>query len=122
MGDGPRAFETWQSGPVTGDVDDNVWKPWKPALWENQAYETRISFKMPYMDLVEDIYVHSDEQNGLMRLSYYSGANVFLINTTGDCYELLPVINELSCLQPYGVHRLETIMPDLSLFLSKGTW
>ena len=34
-----------------------------------------------------------------MRLDYYSGADTFIINTTGASYEIVPVIDTLTCLQ-----------------------
>ena len=37
--------------------------------------------------------------SGCMRLDYYSGADTFIINTTGASYEIVPVIDTLTCLQ-----------------------
>jgi len=92
-----------------------------PVPWEEQAFETRIEFHMPYMNFKEDIYVHSDEPRGLMRLSYYSGANVFLANTSGLSYELLPVVHGLRCLSTPGVASVERVIPDLNIFYKKGS-
>jgi hypothetical protein len=77
---------------------------------------------MPYMDFKEDIYVHSDEPRGLMRLSYYSGANVFLANTSGLSYELLPVVHSLRCLSTPGVSAIERIIPELDIFYKSGSY
>jgi hypothetical protein len=38
-----------------------------------------------------------------MRLDYYSGADTFIINTTGASYEIVPVIDTLTCLQVCAV-------------------
>mmetsp|Transcript_27401 Transcript_27401/g.42614 ORF Transcript_27401/g.42614 Transcript_27401/m.42614 type:complete len:789 (+) Transcript_27401:58-2424(+) len=102
-------------------ASSNSWKPGMPVPWEEQAFETRIEFHMPYMNFKEDIYVHSDEPRGLMRLSYYSGANVFLANTSGLSYELLPVVHGLRCLSTPGVASVERVIPDLNIFYKKGS-
>jgi len=98
----------------------STWIPGSPAPWDGQPYEARVLFKMPYMDFVEDIYIHSDAPNGRMKLSYYSGANVFLVNTSGTSYELVPVDEELSCLKTQ-VHKLQTIIPEFSVFSRYGS-
>jgi hypothetical protein len=100
----------------------SAWAPGQPGLWEEQAYETHVEFHMPYMNFMEDIYIHADERSGLMRLSYYSGANVFLCNTSGPSFELIPIVDTLSCLYTPTVKTLERVLPDLSTFLNLGTW
>mmetsp|Transcript_63347 Transcript_63347/g.177158 ORF Transcript_63347/g.177158 Transcript_63347/m.177158 type:complete len:668 (+) Transcript_63347:2-2005(+) len=119
---GVRAARRAEEGSLLAGLGEPLaWTPEQPAPWEGAAFETRVEFHMPYMGFVEDIYVHSDEPRGLMRLSYYSGADVFLINTTGRSYELVPVAERESCLVTQDVRHVELVVPDLDLFVKKGT-
>jgi len=97
-----------------------VWSPDQPGAWETQAWEAMFNFKLPYMDFVTDVYVHADQDAGLMRLSYYSGANVFLINTTGRSFELVPVAESESCLVTNDVKTLELVIPELDFLRQNG--
>eukprot|EP00930_Biecheleria_cincta_P044346 TRINITY_DN30464_c0_g1_i1.p1 TRINITY_DN30464_c0_g1~~TRINITY_DN30464_c0_g1_i1.p1 ORF type:complete len:682 (+),score=104.70 TRINITY_DN30464_c0_g1_i1:38-2047(+) len=113
-----NVVETTQTSLFAAEA---VWSPSQPGAWEARAFESRIEFSMPYMNFKEEIYVHSDEPHGLMRLSYFSGADTFLINTTGKSYELVPVAERLSCLRTDSVHHVELVVPDLALFLRNGS-
>lgn len=99
-----------------------AWSPGMPGIWEDQAFETHMEFRMPFMDFVEDIYVHSDKPHGLMRLSYYSGSNIFLVNETGLSFELLPIVDTLNCLYTPSVSGMEIVVPEMKTFLESGSW
>eukprot|EP00929_Paragymnodinium_shiwhaense_P070781 TRINITY_DN3589_c0_g1_i1.p1 TRINITY_DN3589_c0_g1~~TRINITY_DN3589_c0_g1_i1.p1 ORF type:complete len:703 (+),score=158.69 TRINITY_DN3589_c0_g1_i1:205-2313(+) len=100
---------------------DNVWHPGKRPAWQGQAFETRVDFLMPYMDFAEDIYIHADEPRGLMRLSYYNGANTFYTNVSGSSWQIIPVVRRLTCLQMLNVTKLEKVIPDMDVFIKEGT-
>lgn len=99
-----------------------AWTPAQPGPWEHQAFEASIEFRIPYMGFVEPLFVHSDKAKGLMRLSYWNGANVILVNTTGSSFELVPVNNHMDCLITNAVKAVELVIPDLELFRQEGSY
>lgn len=106
--------------PTSLRATSALWSPDQPGAWETQAFETLLEFHIPYMSFVEEVYVHADKANGLQRLSYYSGADVFLVNTTGKSFELVPVAEYESCLVTSTVDHLELTIPDLDMFRERG--
>jgi hypothetical protein len=46
--------------------------PTKKPVFPRQ-YEASLTFRMPYMNLVEPVFAHVDEVAGLQKLSYYGG-------------------------------------------------
>merc|ERR1719330_2209536 len=81
-----------------------------------------IEFHIPYFGFAEQIYVHSDPPNGHMRLSYYNGADTYLVNTTGQSFELVPVGAYESCLVTDAVDHLELFIPGLDVFHKHGQY
>jgi len=103
-------------------TEPGAWTPGMPGLWENQAFQTSIEFRMPYINLVEDIHVQSDLPRGLMRVSHYSGANTFLINTSGPSFKISPIVTTLSCHYTTEPAAVEPVIPDLNAFVELGDW
>ncbi|KAI9915697.1 hypothetical protein PsorP6_008049 [Peronosclerospora sorghi] len=65
--------------------------------------------------MVEPLYVHVDEAKGLQKLSYYGGTDVYIYNTSGASYEIVPVIRKRKCFKS-GSNSLQHIFPNLTLF------
>jgi hypothetical protein len=115
--------------------DASVYPTTKPVF--PKQYEASISINMPYINLVEPVYVHVDEEKGLQKLSYYGGmllevhqkqsyidvpvywicsdTDVYIFNTSGISYQVIPVIKDLKCFQT-DPQPLQHVFPDLSLF------
>ena len=92
------------NGPGGGAYDPST------AYAPPSSYAAQLEFHLPYLSgiqpfvpLVENVHVHVDQSKGCMRLDYYSGADTFIINTTGASYEIVPVIDTLTCLQVCAV-------------------
>ncbi|GMF29369.1 unnamed protein product [Phytophthora lilii] len=94
--------------------DANHLAPTKRPVFPTQ-YEASVTFNMPYMDMVEPLYVHVDEVKGLQKLSYYGGTDVYIYNTSGTSYQIIPVIRERKCFKS-GPEPLQHIFPNMSLF------
>lgn len=94
--------------------DANSLVPTKLPAFPTQ-YEASITVNMPYIGLVEPIYVHVDEAQGLQRLSYYGDTDVFIFNTTGLSYQIIPVIREQKCFVA-DPEPLQHVFPNMSLF------
>merc|ERR1719203_1609859 len=123
----PLIFNAASQGHVRGAVPTALaagaaWTPAQPGAWENVAFEASLEFHIPNMAFLERIYVHSDKPKGLMRLTYYNGANVVLINTTGSSFQLTPVNDHEDCLITDTVRQLELVIPDLELFRQEGSY
>ncbi|KAI9989775.1 hypothetical protein PInf_020062 [Phytophthora infestans] len=88
--------------------------PTKRPVFPTQ-YEASVTFHMPYMDMVEPLYVHVDETKGLQKLSYYGGTDVYIYNTSGTSYQIIPVIRERKCFKS-GSESLQHIFPNMTLF------
>lgn len=78
-------------------------------------YEASVSINMPYIDLVEPLYVHVDEARGLQKLSYYGDTDVYIFNTSGPSYQIIPVITTLTCFKT-DPSPLQHVFPDLTPF------
>ena len=94
--------------------DANHLAPTKRPVFPIQ-YEASITFNMPYMDMVEPLYVHVDEVKGLQKLSYYGGTDVYIYNTSGTSYQIVPVIRERKCFK-YGSESLQHVFPNMDFF------
>jgi hypothetical protein len=94
--------------------DANHLAPTKRPVFPTQ-YEASVTFNMPYMDMVEPLYVHVDEVKGLQKLSYYGGTDVYIYNTSGTSYQIIPVIRERKCFKS-GSESLQHIFPNMTLF------
>ncbi|KAL3671414.1 hypothetical protein V7S43_003340 [Phytophthora oleae] len=94
--------------------DANQLAPTKRPVFPLQ-YEASVTFNMPYMDMVEPLYVHVDEVKGLQKLSYYGGTDVYIYNTSGTSYQIIPVIRERKCFKS-GSESLQHIFPNMTLF------
>ncbi|KAG3144913.1 hypothetical protein PI126_g13942, partial [Phytophthora idaei] len=94
--------------------DANHLAPTKRPVFPTQ-YEASVTFNMPYMDMVEPLYVHVDEAKGLQKLSYYGGTDVYIYNTSGTSYQIIPVIRERKCFK-FGSESLQHIFPNMTLF------
>jgi len=103
-------------------TEPTAWTPGKPGLWENQAFETTIDFHMPYLNLVEDIHIKSDVPNGLMRMSHYSGANTYVVNTSGRSFRIAPIVDTLTCHYTTEYTAPEPVIPELKTFIQMGDW
>ncbi|RHY40292.1 hypothetical protein DYB30_003075, partial [Aphanomyces astaci] len=85
-------------------------KPWLPS-----QYEASITFRMPYMNLVEPVFVHTDEVLGAQKLSFYGGTQEYILNVTGPSYQIIPVIDSIKCFTD-GPSSLQHIFPQLTAF------
>ncbi|GMF43114.1 unnamed protein product [Phytophthora fragariaefolia] len=94
--------------------DANHLAPTKRPVFPTQ-YEASVTFNMPYIDMVEPLYVHVDGTKGLQKLSYYGGTDVFIYNTSGTSYKIIPVIRERKCFKS-GSEPLQHIFPNMTLF------
>ncbi|CAI5719200.1 unnamed protein product [Peronospora destructor] len=94
--------------------DANHLAPTKRPVFPIQ-YEASIAFHMPYMDMIEPLYVHVDEVKGLQKLSYYGGTDVYIYNTSGTSYQIIPVIRERKCFK-FGSESLQHVFPNMALF------
>ncbi|CAI5734539.1 unnamed protein product [Hyaloperonospora brassicae] len=88
--------------------------PSKRVVFPTQ-YEASVTFNMPYMDMVEPLYVHVDEAKGLQKLSYYGGTDVYIYNTSGHSYQIFPVIHQRRCIKS-GPESLQHIWPNMDRF------
>lgn len=95
--------------------DANNLAPTKRPVFPTQ-YEASVTFNMPYIDMVEPVYVHVDTEKGLQRLSYYGETDVYIFNTSGPSYQILPVIRQRKCFKVSDPQPLQHIFPNLSLF------
>lgn len=85
------------------------------------AYVVTADFGLPVMDLVEQLRAEVDQEAGSMKVSYYSGADVY-IYTPDMAYTVVPVFDKMTCLQQNGSTSLVNLFPDTSLFeLQKET-
>ncbi|KAF0714218.1 Aste57867_3933 [Aphanomyces stellatus] len=80
-----------------------------------RQYEASLTFRMPYVNLVEPVFVHVDEELGAQKLSFYGGTQEYIINTTGPSYQLIPVIDSIKCLAG-SPSSLQHVFPNVSLF------
>ncbi|RLN66227.1 hypothetical protein BBJ28_00022018, partial [Nothophytophthora sp. Chile5] len=94
--------------------DANHLAPTKRPVFPTQ-YEASVTFNMPYMDMVEPVYVHVDEAKGLQKLSYYGGTDVYIYNTSGPTYQIIPVIRERKCFKSES-EPLQHIFPNMGVF------
>ncbi|KAG2510562.1 hypothetical protein JM16_008501 [Phytophthora kernoviae] len=94
--------------------DANHLAPTKRPVFPTQ-YEASVTFNMPYMDMVEPLYVHVDEVKGLQKLSYYGGTDTYIFNTSGPSYQIIPVIHERKCFKSAS-EPLQHIFPNMSVF------
>ncbi|OQS02482.1 cathepsin, cysteine protease family C01A [Thraustotheca clavata] len=78
-------------------------------------YEASLTFRMPYMKLVEPVFVHVDEIQGLQKLSYYGGVDEYILNASGSSYQMLPVIDSIKCFKS-GPTSLQKIFPNVTAF------
>lgn len=88
--------------------------PTKRPVFPTQ-YEASLTVNMPYINLVEPIYVHVDEAKGLQKLSYYGDTDVFIFNAHGPSYKILPVIREQKCFKE-DASELQHVFPNMALF------
>ncbi|KDO18268.1 hypothetical protein SPRG_21558 [Saprolegnia parasitica CBS 223.65] len=88
--------------------------PTKKPIFPTQ-YEASLTFRMPYVGLVEPVFVHVDEPAGLQKLSYYGGVDEYIFNTTGSSYQLLPVIDAIQCFQT-DASPLQLVFPNMTAF------
>ncbi|KAF1334904.1 Cathepsin, cysteine protease family c01a, partial [Globisporangium splendens] len=88
--------------------------PTKRPVFPTQ-YEASITVNMPYINLVEPIYVHVDEAKGLQKLSYYGGTDVYIFNANGPSYQIIPVIREQKCFKA-DPEPIQHVFPNVSLF------
>jgi hypothetical protein len=95
--------------------DANNLAPTKRPAFPKQ-YEASLTFNMPYIDMVEPVYVHVDETKGLQRMSYYGETDVYIFNTSGTSYSIIPVIRERKCFKIDGPSPLQHVFPNMSLF------
>lgn len=79
-------------------------------------YEASISLHLPYIDLIEPIYVHVNEHKRLQRLSYYGGMDTLVINETGASYQVVPVLHNFSCFRIGDSPQMLPIFPNVSDF------
>lgn len=101
--------------------------PSKPFVVPS-AYEASVEFEIPYINLVEPILVHVDQNKGKQRASYYSGADVYIFdngkttpkdqNTTS--YTIVPVFDALQCLGIIGTGSLVDFFPIMDKFVWAG--
>lgn len=94
--------------------DANNLAPTKRPVFPTQ-YEASLTFNMPYIDMVEPVYVHVDEDKGLQRLSYYGETDVYIFNRSGPSYSILPVIHDRKCFK-IDASPLQHVFPNLTLF------
>ncbi|DAZ93356.1 TPA: hypothetical protein N0F65_011882 [Lagenidium giganteum] len=94
--------------------DANNLFPTKRPVFPAQ-YEASVTMHLPYIDLVEPVYVHVDEDKGLQKLSYYGDTDVYIFNTSGPSYMIIPVVRELKCFRT-DPQPLQHVFPNLSLF------
>lgn len=94
--------------------DANNLVPTKRPVFPTQ-YEASLTVNMPYIDLVEPIYVHVDEAQGLQKLSYYGDTDVYIFNASGPSYQILPVIREQKCFVDDPA-PIQHVFPNVSLF------
>uniref|UniRef100_A0A7S2WHS9 Uncharacterized protein n=2 Tax=Mucochytrium quahogii TaxID=96639 RepID=A0A7S2WHS9_9STRA len=73
-----------------------------------QAYQVQVHVLFPYSQLHEDAFVYVDLNKGVQSISYYSGANVFIYNTTGPSYTIGPVLDHKECQYNNGKEYNET--------------
>ncbi|KAH9115027.1 hypothetical protein AeMF1_010946 [Aphanomyces euteiches] len=78
-------------------------------------YEASLTVRMPYVNLVEPVFVHVDEQLGAQKLSFYGGTQEYIYNTTGQSFMVIPVIDTVKCFAG-GPMSLQHIFPNLSHF------
>ncbi|ETV95386.1 hypothetical protein H310_11267 [Aphanomyces invadans] len=88
--------------------------PTKKPSFPSQ-YEASLTFRMPYMNLVEPVFVHVDEMLGAQKLSFYGGTQEYILNVSGPSFQLIPVIASIRCIAD-GPSSLQHIFPDLSRF------
>ncbi|RHY26229.1 hypothetical protein DYB32_007797 [Aphanomyces invadans] len=104
--------------------------PTKKPSFPSQ-YEASLTFRMPYMNLVEPVFVHVDEMLGAQKLSFYggmfallshflsyivgTGTQEYILNVSGPSFQLIPVISSIRCIAD-GPSSLQHIFPDLSRF------
>lgn len=111
------------SGPSGGNPSiqpDNKAYDRTVAYQAPAAYAAELEFHLPYINLVEEVHAHVDTQQMAQRFEFYSGMDTFLINATGPSYEIVPVIDTLTCLQTSTTAEdappLQHVFPDLSVF------
>ena len=65
-----------------------------------KSYTADLSFHIPYIPFTESIKADVDQtlNGGSMRLSYYSGADVFIDSKAGPSFKIVPVNSEMDCL------------------------
>ncbi|KAI9918486.1 hypothetical protein PsorP6_012262 [Peronosclerospora sorghi] len=63
------------------------------------------------MDMVEPLYVHVNEAKGMQKLSYYGDTDVYIYNTSGTSYEIVPVIRKRKFFQS-GSNTLRHVFPN----------
>ncbi|TDH68009.1 hypothetical protein CCR75_003802 [Bremia lactucae] len=88
--------------------------PTKRPIFPTQ-YEASITFNMPYINMVEPLYIHMDEAKGLQKLSYYGGTDVYLFNTSGSSYQIIPVIHTRKCFK-FGSEAIQHVFPNVTFF------
>ncbi|OQR90454.1 cathepsin, cysteine protease family C01A [Achlya hypogyna] len=88
--------------------------PTKKPVFPRQ-YEASLTFRMPYMNLVEPVFVHVNEDLGLQKLSYYGGIDEYILNTTGPSYQIIPVIDQITCFK-VGPSPLQHVFPNMTAF------
>jgi hypothetical protein len=64
------------------------------------SYTADLSFHIPYIPFTENLKADVDVElnGGSMRLSYYSGTDVFIDSKAGPSYKIVPVGTDMTCL------------------------
>lgn len=92
------------------------------AFAQAPVFQSKMLFSIPYVGLNEPFMATVDNNQGLMSLSYYNGADVYYYNTTTNStqFSLLPVYDQQKCFgvntQNNQVVPLPNLFPDMSLF------
>jgi hypothetical protein len=94
--------------------DANSLVPTKRPQFPTQ-YEASLTINMPYINLIEPVYVHVDEPHGLQKLSYYGDSDIYIFNATGASYQIIPVIDKLQCFVS-DPEPIQHVFPNMSLF------
>ncbi|TMW64239.1 hypothetical protein Poli38472_012861 [Pythium oligandrum] len=94
--------------------DANNLVPTKRPNFPTQ-YEASITVNMPYINLIEPLYVHVNADRGLQKLSYYGDSDIYIFNTSGSSYQIIPVIKELKCFRS-DPEPIQHVFPNMSLF------